>query len=231
MTRRPGTEAIQQPAVAVRKLVESKAIRETSLCVSLLLVSCRFTGVNLLIPLAHHRGDWFWEESSDPSRLPPLAASRFPWWCRVVKPPPRTKTLSTKVSENRFAQPEAAVSERGLSPSEWCRETLLASVNGQEPKASDPGGPAMLSWPNWWRCGKSCSTCCFKLANDQTLTAEEMQRLIDRADSDKSSKARERLLQAQESGGNGKKNPDRFLIWSSIRRVGAVGDEPSIGSR
>ena len=132
MTRRPGTEAVQQPAVAVRKLVESKAIRETSLCVSLLLVSCRFTGVNLLIPLAHHRGDWFWEESSD------------------------------------------------------------------------PGGPTVLSWPSCWRCGKSCSTCCFKLANDPTLTAEEMQRLIDRADSDKLSKARERLLQAQESEGHRK---------------------------
>jgi hypothetical protein len=39
----------------------------------------------------------------------------------------------------------------------------------------------------------------FKLANGQPLTAGEMQRLIDRADSDKLRKARERLLQAQES--------------------------------
>jgi hypothetical protein len=44
----------------------------------------------------------------------------------------------------------------------------------------------------------------FKLANGQTLTAEEMQRLIDRADSDKLRKARERLLQAQESEGQRK---------------------------
>jgi hypothetical protein len=63
MTRHPRMGAAQQPAVAVRKLVESKAIRETSLCASLLLVNRRFTGVNLLIPLAHHRGDWFWEEN------------------------------------------------------------------------------------------------------------------------------------------------------------------------
>jgi hypothetical protein len=44
----------------------------------------------------------------------------------------------------------------------------------------------------------------FKLANGETLTAEGMQRLIDRADSDKLRKARERLLQAQESEGQRK---------------------------
>lgn len=51
-----------------------------------------------------------------------------------MKPPLRTKTLGTKVSEEEFAQLEAAASERGLTLSEWCRETLLASVNGQEEK-------------------------------------------------------------------------------------------------
>jgi hypothetical protein len=58
----------------------------------------------------------------------------------VVKPPLRTKTLGTKVSEEEFAQLEAAASERGLTLSEWCREMLLASVNGQEEKSADPGG-------------------------------------------------------------------------------------------
>lgn len=48
----------------------------------------------------------------------------------MVKPPLRTKTLDTKVSEEEFAQLEAAASERGLTLSEWCRETLLASLNG-----------------------------------------------------------------------------------------------------
>jgi hypothetical protein len=41
----------------------------------------------------------------------------------------------------------------------------------------------------------------FKLANGEKPTAEEMQRLIDRADSDKLKKARERLAQAAESEG------------------------------
>jgi mobilization protein NikA len=92
----------------------------------------------------------------------------------MVKPPLRTKTLSTKVSQEEFGQLEAAASESGLTPSEWCRETLLASVNGQEPKACDPVGPAMRSWPSWWRA--ILLNVLFKLANGQTLTAEEMQR-------------------------------------------------------
>jgi hypothetical protein len=47
----------------------------------------------------------------------------------------------------------------------------------------------------------------FKQANAQTLTAEEMQRLIDRADSDKLKKARERLAQAAESEGQPEEKP------------------------
>jgi 2-iminoacetate synthase ThiH len=39
----------------------------------------------------------------------------------------------------------------------------------------------------------------FKQANGERLTPEEMQRLIDRADSDKVQKARERLDQATHS--------------------------------
>ena len=57
----------------------------------------------------------------------------------MVKPPLRTKTLGTKVSEEEFAQLEAAASERGLTLSEWCRETLLGSVNGQGEKSTDSG--------------------------------------------------------------------------------------------
>jgi hypothetical protein len=149
-------------------------------------------------------GDWFREKRGDPSGLPPLAIGCFPWWCRVVKPPLRTKTLSTKVSEEELAQLEAAASERGLTPSEWCRETLLASVNGQEPKACDPGGTGHAVMAELVALRAILLNVLFKQANGQTLTAEEMQRLIDKADSDKLRKARERLWQAQESEGQRK---------------------------
>ena len=63
----------------------------------------------------------------------------------MVKPPLRTKTLGTKVSEEEFAQLEARASERGLTLSEWCRETLLASVNGQEEKSAADLSSAIAS--------------------------------------------------------------------------------------
>jgi hypothetical protein len=124
----------------------------------------------------------------------------------VVKPPLRTKTLGTKVSEEEFAQLEAAASERGLTLSEWCREMLLASVNGQGEKSADSGradqavfAGALMAEVVALRA--ILLNVLFKLANGEKPTAEEMQRLIDRADSDKLKKARERLAQAAESEG------------------------------
>jgi mobilization protein NikA len=129
----------------------------------------------------------------------------------VVKPPLRTKTLGTKVSEEEFAQLEAAASERGLTLSEWCREKLLASVNGQEEKSAADLSPVMASaiasangtgqalMAELVALRAILLNVLFKLANGQAVTAEEMQRLIDRADSDKLKKARERLEQASDS--------------------------------
>ena len=102
------------------------------------------------------------------------------------------------MSEEEFAQLEAAASERGLTLSEWCRETLLASVNCQDPNATDPGGADQALMAELVALRAILLNVLFKLANGQTLTAEEMQRLIDRADSDKLRKARERLAQASE---------------------------------
>jgi hypothetical protein len=119
----------------------------------------------------------------------------------VVKPPLRTKTLGTKVSEEEFAQLEVAASERGLTLSEWCRETLLASVNGQEEKSADSGRADQALMAELVALRAILLNVLFKLANGEKPTAEEMQRLIDRADSDKLKKARERLAQAAEPEG------------------------------
>ena len=119
----------------------------------------------------------------------------------MVKPPLRTKTLGTKVSEEEFAQLEGAASERGLTLSEWCRETLLARVNGQEEKFADSGRTGHALMAELVALRAILLNVLFKLANGEKLTAEEMQRLIDRADADKLKKARERLAQAAESEG------------------------------
>lgn len=119
----------------------------------------------------------------------------------MVKPPLRTKTLGTKVSEEEFAQLEAAASERGLTLSEWCRETLLANVNGQDAISADSGRADHALMAELVALRAILLNVLFKLANGEKPTAEEMQRLIDRADSDKLKKARERLAQAAESEG------------------------------
>jgi hypothetical protein len=94
----------------------------------------------------------------------------------VVKPPFRTKTLSTKVSDEEFRDLEAVASKGGLTLSEWCREALLASLNGQEPKSANDsaatGQVAVLAelvalraillnvTPNLADCLSSCPTMC-----------------------------------------------------------------------
>ncbi len=116
----------------------------------------------------------------------------------MVKPPLRTKTLGTKVSEEEFATLEAKARDRGLTLSEWCRETLLANVNGGE-NSADSRGASHALMAELVALRAILLNVLFKLANGQTLTAEEMQQLIDRADSNKLKKARERLAQAAEA--------------------------------
>lgn len=116
----------------------------------------------------------------------------------MVKPALRTKSIGFKVSEEEYAQLDAAAQTSRRSLGEWCREVLLAS--GQETKPATPGGvetQALMAELVALRA--ILLNVLFKLANGQTLTAEEMQRLIDRADSDKLRKARERLAHPAES--------------------------------
>jgi hypothetical protein len=123
-----------------------------------------------------------------------------------AKPILRTCTVSTKVTEEEFFGLEAQATERGVNLSEWVRETLLASVNGKELRAATgcagTGQVALMAELSALRA--ILLNVLFRQSNGERLTAEEMQRLVDRADSDKLRKARERLLQAQESEGQPK---------------------------
>jgi len=111
----------------------------------------------------------------------------------------RTRSAGTKVTEKEYAEIEKRAVSRGLNVGEWCRETLLARVNGHEPRAATDCAGQVALMADLVALRAILLNVLFKLANGQTPTAEEMQRLIDRADSDKLRKARERLLQAQES--------------------------------
>jgi hypothetical protein len=124
----------------------------------------------------------------------------------MVKPPLRTKTVGTKLSEPEYAQLEAAARERGLTLSEWCRTVLLASGNGHATKsaeteaASGAGQQALMAELVALRT--ILLNVLYKQAHGETLTAEEMQRLIERADADKLKKAQARLEQAAGTQGS-----------------------------
>jgi len=47
----------------------------------------------------------------------------------------RTQSAGARVIEKEYAEMEKLAESRGLKV-EWCRETLLARVNGQEPRAA-----------------------------------------------------------------------------------------------
>ena len=117
----------------------------------------------------------------------------------MVKPNLRTKSIGTKVSEEEFARLEQAAQKASKTLGEWCREVMLASANGQHQKVNGAGGEAHAVMAEVVALRAILLNVLFKQAKGEPVTAEEMQRLIDRADSDKLKKARERLDQASVS--------------------------------
>src|SRR5258708_36743920 len=117
----------------------------------------------------------------------------------MVKPNLRIKSIGTKVSEDEYAQLERAAQKSAKTLGEWCRELMLANANGQpaNPNGTGPEAYAIMAELRALRAIRL--TVLSKQAKGEPLTAEEMQQLIDRADSDKGRKARERLDQASAS--------------------------------
>ena len=119
----------------------------------------------------------------------------------MVKPPLRTKSLGTKVSEGEYARLEALASARGQSISELIRSVLLeeiASPNGHRDTVAEQ---TLLAEVVGLRT--ILLNLFFKLANGERITAEEMRAVIERADADKLKKAQARLEQAADSGVKG----------------------------
>ena len=92
----------------------------------------------------------------------------------MVKPPLRTKSIGFKVSEEEYAQLETAAQASGRTLGEWCREVMLASANGQPSKA-DPSGADQALMAELVALRTILLNAFFKLAQGETLTAEEMQ--------------------------------------------------------
>ncbi len=102
----------------------------------------------------------------------------------------RTKSISTKVTDEEYAQFEALAGEQTIS--EWAREVLL--------KATKPNAGEQTMLAEVLALRTILLNVHFAVSQGQTLTTEEMQQLIARADQDKLSKARQRLAEATTGG-------------------------------
>jgi len=114
-----------------------------------------------------------------------------------MKPASRTKSVGTKVTEAEYARLETRACQEGLSISEWCRNVLLERTDGDRPTETQKVTLAEIL---------SLRTILlnlhFAVAKAETITADAMQTIIERADRDKAKKALERLgIRTYESGG------------------------------
>jgi hypothetical protein len=102
----------------------------------------------------------------------------------------RTKSISTKVTDEEYALFEALAG--GQTISEWAREVLL--------KATKPNAGEQTMLAEVLALRTILLNVHFAVSQGQTLTVEEMQQLIERADQSKLSKARQRLAEATTGG-------------------------------
>jgi hypothetical protein len=101
-----------------------------------------------------------------------------------MKPPLRTKSVSTKVSEEEFAELESRARARKLTLSEWVRAELL------EP---DDGAADEVLLGEVLALRTILMNLLFSISNGKAVTPEAMRELIEKADGDKSRRAMERL--------------------------------------
>jgi hypothetical protein len=100
----------------------------------------------------------------------------------------RTKSAGAKVTEEEYTQLEALAQTRGLTVGEWCRDVLLAQLKPpvaslpEETILSEVVGLRMIMI-NLLRA----------LGNEETLTPEKVQEVIQWADTEKITTAVERL--------------------------------------
>jgi hypothetical protein len=104
-----------------------------------------------------------------------------------VKPPLRTKSVGTKVSEAEFALLEERARGAGLRLAEWVREALLAAPVESGPDASEVALAEVLALRSL------LLNLHFRAAKGELVPEAEMRSLIERADGVKMQRARERL--------------------------------------
>ncbi len=105
----------------------------------------------------------------------------------------RTKSISTKVTDEEYAKFEALAGEQAIS--EWARDVLLKAVK------PNTGEQTILAEVLALRT--ILLNLFFKLANAEPITADEMQHFIERVDADKLKKALARMQGTEKSQSQG----------------------------
>ena len=101
-------------------------------------------------------------------------------------PTPRTKSISTKVTGEEYAQFEALAGDQTIS--EWVRDALL--------KAAKPSPAEQTIVAELLALRMILMNILFSIANREPLTSTAMDDIIERADAGKLAKATERLTRA-----------------------------------
>lgn len=101
-------------------------------------------------------------------------------------PTPRTKSISTKVTEEEYTQFETLAGDQTIS--EWTRDALL--------KAAKPSLAEQTIVAEVLAMRMILMNVLFSIANHEPLTSAVMDDFINQADASKSAKALERLTSA-----------------------------------
>jgi len=108
-----------------------------------------------------------------------------------MKPPLRTKSVGTKVSEAEFALLEERARGAGMRLGEWVREALLSAPAESGPDSGEVALGEVLALRSL------LLNLHFRSATGEPVSESEMRGLIERADGSKLERARERLAAAR----------------------------------
>ena len=104
-----------------------------------------------------------------------------------MKPPLRTKSVGTKVSEAEFALLEERARGAGMRLGEWVREALLSAPAESGPDSGEVALGEVLALRSL------LLNLHFRAAKGEPVAESEMRGLIERADGTKIERARERM--------------------------------------
>jgi hypothetical protein len=112
----------------------------------------------------------------------------------------RNRTVGSKVTESEYAQLAAIAEREGVTVGEWCREVLLARVNAAQGVVATAAEQTLLAEVVALRA--ILLNALYKLAPQEDLTDQDLDRLIERADMERFQRAKQRLAAAANEGGS-----------------------------